>query len=157
MLKPILAVLLLLSLGAKLAWSSPAPEPDMRETAKAVADVLRAGGFEARIVDRPREPHVVVKARRGPCRLVAGDYPAHGTLRDLYRDAAARLGTLHFARRGALTRTEPKLAGLLDFYLWREQRRVRIAAPRAPVVVVAATSNCVLGHLPWERAATVPG
>ena len=157
MLRGVLGLCLVLSLAGKAAWSAQAPQPSEREAAVAVARMLRQEGFAVRLVERSRAPHVVVAASRSGCELIAGDYPPHGTFQDVYRTAGDRLGTLRFVHRGRVTVEEPKVRGLLDFYLWREQRRIGIDAARAPVIVVAASPGCRLEDLTWSRAASLAG
>lgn len=157
MLRPALALLLALSLAGKAAWSAPAPEPDPRRPAEAARDVLARAGFNTRILELARSPRILAEGVRGRCHILAGDWPPHGTFADVYRSLGSRLGTLRFVRRGAVTSGAPKLRALIEFYLWREQRRVGIAADRAPVIAVAATAECDIESLGWARAATVSG
>ena len=157
MLKGLFAALLALSLAGKAVWSAPAPEPDGRAATAAIVHALRSAGFEARAVVLKRSPGIVAHGVSGRCRIVAGDYPVHGTFQDVYRQLAAGVGPLRFVHRGSLRDGEPKLAGLIRFYHWRELRRVGIAAARAPVIAVAASESCDLGRIPWELTASVSG
>ena len=157
MLRPALALLLALSLAGKAAWSAPAPEPDPLQPAEAAREVLARAGFRTRIVEFDRSPRVLAEGFRGRCRILAGDWPPHGTFADVYRDLGSRLGTLRFVRDGAVTTEAPKLRALLEFYVWREQRRIGIEAPRTPVIAVAASPGCDLDSLPWASAARVAG
>lgn len=155
MLRPALALLLVLSLAGKAAWSAPAPEPDPRQPAEAARDVLARAGFSTRIVELVRSPRILAEGVRGRCIILAGDWPPHGTLADVYRDLGSSLGTLSFVRHGWVTSQPPKLRALVEYYLWREQRRIGIAAGRAPVIAVASTPDCDVGSLDWARAASV--
>ena len=150
-----LACLLALSLGAKLAFSAAPPGPDPAATAAAASSALARAGFDAQVVRMDRSPGILVTAQRGGCRLLAGDYPVHGTFAAVYRGLAAPLGTLRFVHRGRMHARAPKLAGLADFYLWRELRRIGVAARRAPVVAVAASPACDLARIDWAPAARV--
>ena len=49
------------------------------------------------------------------------------------------------------------MLGLLDFYRWRELRRVGLAARRQAIVAVAAGPECRAEILPWSEVATLPG
>jgi hypothetical protein len=156
-LRPTLAVLLVLSLAGKAAWSAPAPEPDPRAPAEAARLVLARAGFGTRIVELDRSPRILAEGVRGRCRILAGDWPPHGTFADVYRDLGSSLGQLRFVRHGAVTTEAPKLRALVEFYLWREQRRIGIDAARAPVIAVASTRDCDIESLGWTRAARVSG
>lgn len=157
MLRILFAALLVLSLAGKVIWSAPAPEPDARAAAAALIGTFQSAGFEARIVELQRSPGIVVEAARGSCRVVAGDYPVHGTFQDVYRQLAAGIGPLRFVHRGGLQESEPKLSGLVRFYLWRELSRVGIEARRAPIIALAASVSCNLGDVPWEMTRSVVG
>ena len=155
MLRALLLALLTLSLAGKVVWATPAPEPDARASAAAIVGALRSAGLAARIVELRRSPGIVVEATRGLCRVVAGDYPVHGTFQDVYRQLAAGASPLHFVHLGAVYESEPKLSGLFRFYLWRELRRVGIEVRRAPVIAVAASRDCNLRGVPWGVTASV--
>jgi len=148
-LRPALALLLGLSLAGKAAWSAPAPEPDPRGPAEAARDVLARAGFSTRILELDRSPRILAEGVRGRCIILAGDWPPHGTFADVYRNLGSRLGTLSFVRHGSVTSEPPKLRALAEFYLWREQRRIGIAAARAPVIAVASTPDCDVQSLGW--------
>ena len=151
----LVAALIALSLGGKLAASAAPPGPDPRAAAGATAAALAAAGFDTRIREMDRSPGILVEARRGGCRLVAGDYPAHGTFAAVYRDLAAPLGPLRYAFRGRLRAGEPKLGALASFYLGRELRRIGIAARRSPVIALAAAPGCDLSRVDWRQTARV--
>lgn len=155
-LEALLAILLALSLGGKLAASGATPEVDPAETAQAIERMLAREGFDARVVETRRAPQAYAVAARGACRLIAGEYAPHSTTRDVYRRLAAPLGRLQFAHRGTLHHDEPKLLGLLDYYRWRELRRVSIAAARRPIIAVAASPGCDARRLPWQDLAELP-
>lgn len=148
------AALLLLSLAAKAASTAPTPTPDPRRFASAAAESLRAEGFA---VDFVRRPHgILVYARRGSCRLMAGDYTPYGTFADVFEARARRIGPLRFVYRGVSHDRAPKLVPLLDFYLWREWRRIGLAAPRHPILAVAASPGCEAARLDWTRLSALP-
>jgi hypothetical protein len=149
MLRTALALLLTLSLAGKAAWSAPAPEPDPRGPAEAARIVLAQAGFTTRIVELDRSPGILAEGVRGRCHILAGDWPPHGTFADVYRNLGSRLGDLRFISQGSVTREPPKLRALIEFYLWREQRRIGIAAAREPVIAVASTPDCDVESLGW--------
>ena len=151
------AALLLVSLGGKLAAASGTPNLDPHTAAASAARMLTNAGFDARIVEISRSPRVFVEATRGECRLIAGEYPPHSTFREVYLDLAAPIGPLRFAHRGRLLDREPKVLGLLDFYRWRELRRVGIAARRHAIIAVAAGPECHAESLPWSEVAALSG
>jgi hypothetical protein len=145
---------LLVSLAAKAASSAPTPTPDPRRFAAAAAYSLRAEGFAVAFERRPLG--ILVHARRGSCRLTAGDYTPYGTFAEVFEARARRLGPLRFAYRGATYGRAPKLVPLLDFYLWRERRRLGLAAPRHPILAVAASPGCDAAALDWSRLSALP-
>ena len=149
------AALIALTLGAKVVASRAAPGPDPVAAATAAAAVLTRAGFEARLLRTPRSPGVLVAASLGECRLLAGDYPPHGTFAAVYRDLAAPLGPLRYAYRGKLGSRVPKLAALTQFYRWRELRRIGVSARRAPVIAIAAGGTCDLARVDWSGTAFV--
>ena len=152
-----LAAALVVSLGGKLAAASRTSDPDPHTAAASAERMLTSAGFDARIVETSRSPRVFVEARRGQCRMIAGEYPPHSTFRDVYLDLAAPIGPLRFAHRGRLLDREPKVLGLWDFYRWRELRRIGVAAPRNAIIAVAASSGCHAETLPWSEVAALPG
>jgi hypothetical protein len=150
----VFGALLLVSLAAKAASSAPTPTPDPRRFASAAAESLRAEGFAIEFERRPIG--LLVHARRGSCRLMAGDYTPYGTFADVFEARARRLGPLSFVYRGASYGRAPKFVPLLDFYLWREWRRLGLAAPRHPIVAVAASPGCAPATLDWTRLSALP-
>jgi hypothetical protein len=147
---------LALTLAGKLAASVEEPAPDLASAAASTAQFLGRHGYEAEVRRTARAPHLLVTARRGGCRLAVGDYTPYGTFADIYRDLARPIGPLHFAWRGTLHDSAPKLGPLATFYVWRELRRIGVEAPRSPVLAVAASPQCDLAGLPWEEVASFP-
>jgi hypothetical protein len=98
----------------------------------------------------------LVYARRGACRLMLADYSPSGTFADPIAARAEAIGPLRFVYRGEVFDRAPKLIPLTDFYLWREQGRLGFAAPRHPIVAVAASPQCRLESLDWSRLAALP-
>jgi hypothetical protein len=149
----VFCALLLVSLAAKAVSSAPTPTSDPRRFASAVAESLRAEGF---VIGYERRPiGILVHARRGRCRLMAGDYTPYGTFAEVFEARARRLGPLGFVYRGEAYRKAPKFVPLLDFYLWREWRRLGLAAPRHPIVAVAASPGCDSAGLDWTRVSAL--
>jgi hypothetical protein len=148
------AALLLASLAAKAMSSAPTPKPDPRRFAGAAVRALRADGFATALERRPLG--ILVHARRGECRLMAGDYTPYGTFAEVFAARSAALGPLRFVYRGQTHVSAPKLIPLLDFYLWREWRRLGLAAPRHPIVAYAASSGCDAASPDWSRLAALP-
>ena len=153
----LLAGTLALSLGLKLLASAPTPPSDPEAVALPVQHLLAGAGFETRVLRLGRSPGVLVAARRGECRLAAGDYPPHGTFDDVYRGLAAPFGRLAFVHRGSVTEQVPKLRGLFDYFWWRELRRIGADVRRAPILAVAASNSCRLGEIPWSKVSTIIG
>ena len=148
------AALLLVSLAAKAMSSAATPTPDPRRFAAAAAEALRGDGFATAF--EPRPLGILVYARRGDCRLMAGDYTPYGTFAEVFAARAVPLGPLRFVYRGEAYARAPKLVPLLDFYLWREQRRLGHAAPRHPIVAFAASAGCDAASPDWSRLAALP-
>ena len=153
--KLLAAAVLALSLAGKVVASRAPPEASGKATAAAVGSVLRHGGYETRVVTTSRSPGVFVEAQSGRCRILAGDYPPHGTFDSVYRVMAMPIGRLRFIHRGSLLEEQPKLGGLFDYYVWRELGRVGIVAQRPPVIAIAASDACPLDRLDWRSTASL--
>ena len=149
--------LIALSLMLKILATQSNPEADPKATAIALERMLDEAGFDAAVVRLGRSPGIIVTARSGQCRLLAGDYLPHGTFADVYASLAAPVGALHYAYRGQIYSRPPKASSLLDFYLWREVRRIGIQRGRPAVIAVAAAPACDLESLPWHDLATIEG
>jgi hypothetical protein len=147
------AALLLVSLGAKAMSSAPTPTPDPRRFAAAAAATLHDQGFATAFERRPLG--ILVYAHRGGCRLMAGDYTPYGTFAEVFAARARPFGPLRFVYRAVVYDRAPKLVPLTDFYLWRERRRLGLAAPRHPIVAVAATPACGPTAPDWSRLAAL--
>jgi hypothetical protein len=150
----VFAALLALSLVGKLAANTATPDADPALFNAAGAAALRAAGFAP--VEERRPFGTILRARRGPCRLLLGEYDPHGTFDALYRELAAPIGPLRFAWRGKVYARVPKVRALGGFYLWRELRRIRIQAPRAPLAAWAASPGCDPASIDWRRLASLP-
>jgi hypothetical protein len=150
------AAALLLSLGAKGAAASGDPKPDGDATVEAARAMLADAGLEAKVRRLSRSPGILVEAVSGDCRLIAGDYPVHDTYAEVYQDLARTEGRLSYVHRGRLHDSPPKARSMLDYFWWRELRRIGIGASRAPVIALIASPGCDAAALPWEQAAFVP-
>jgi hypothetical protein len=146
--------LLALSLAGKLAANQAAEGPDPRRFDAEAAAMLRSAGFAAAVEHRPFGS--LLHGSRGGCRMILAEYDPHGTFAALLGELAAPVGPLRFAWRGRTYTAAPRRRALLDFYLWRELRRVRIAAPRAPLAAWAASPGCDTQGLDWGRLASLP-
>jgi hypothetical protein len=149
----VFAALLLVSLAAKAALIAPAPDPDSRLVAREAAAMLRERGFLTAFERRPLG--VLVHGRRGGCRLLVVDYNPYGTFAATIAARSAPVGPLRFAYRGELYRRAPKLVPLIDFYLYRELRRVGISARRHPIAAIASR-GCDLAGFDWRRLSAFP-
>jgi hypothetical protein len=143
------AALLLVSLGAKAALTAPAEYPDSRRFANEAAAMLRARGFAT--LSSRRTFGILVEGRRGSCRLRVADYTPYGTYADRFDELAGPVGPLRFVYRGAVQARAPKLVPLLDYYRFRELRRVGLPALRHPIAAVAASPGCDLASFDWSR------
>jgi hypothetical protein len=150
----VFAGLLALSLAGKLAANTAPPDANSALFLAAGAAALRAAGFD--VVEERRPSGTILRGREGSCRLLLGEYDPHGTFDQRYRELAAPIGRLRFAWRGRVYGEVPKVRALAGFYLWRELRRVRIAAPRAPLAAWAASPGCDTRRLDWRRLASLP-
>jgi hypothetical protein len=147
-------LLLALSLAGKLAANQAAAGPDPRRFDAEAAAMLRAAGFAAAVEHRPFGS--LLHGGKSGCRLILAEYDPHGTFAELLRELAAPVGPLRFAWRGRVYTAAPRTQALVHFYLWRELRRVRIAAARAPLAAWAASPGCDTRSLDWNRLATLP-
>lgn len=144
--------LLVLSMGLKLGASRSEPMPDERLFASQVSRFLEREGYSTAAELRPLG--MMVTARRDGCRLAIRNYPPHGTLAQTYARLAQPIGPLHFAYRGRVSDRAPKLLPLIEYFIGRELRRLGIAAPRAPILAVAASPGCDIERLRWEAIST---
>ncbi|MDB5698183.1 MAG: hypothetical protein JWN69_987 [Alphaproteobacteria bacterium] len=144
--------LLVLSLGLKLGASRGEPPPDGQLFASQVSGFLEREGYSAAAELRPLG--MMVTAQRDGCRLAIRNYPPHGTLAQTYARLARPVGPLHFVYRGRVTDRAPKLLPLIEYFIGRELRRLGVAAPRAPILAVAASRGCDIGRLRWEAIST---
>ena len=144
--------LLVLSLGLKLGASRSEPVSDEQLFASQVSRFLEREGYSTAAELRPLG--MMVRARRDGCRLAIRNYPPHGTLAQAYARLARPVGPLHFVYRGRVSDGAPKLLPLSEYFVGRELRRLGIAAPRAPILAVAASRGCDLGRLRWEAIST---
>jgi hypothetical protein len=144
--------LLVLSLGLKLGASRSEPLPDEQLFASQISRFLESAGYSTAAELRPLG--MKVTAWRGGCRLAIRNYPPHGTLAQTYSRLARPVGPLHFVYRGQVTDRAPKLLPLIEYFIGRELRRLGIAAPRAPILAVAASRGCDIGRLRWGAIST---
>jgi hypothetical protein len=150
----VFGLLLAVSLVGKLASNQAAEGPDPHRFDAEAAAMLRSAGFAAVIEHRPFGS--LLHGSKSGCRLILAEYDPHGTFAELLRELAAPVGPLRFAWRGGTYAEAPRRRALVDFYLWRELRRVRIDAPRAPLAAWAASPDCDTRSLDWRRLASLP-
>lgn len=148
------AALIGLSLAGKLLANQAPPDPDRRAFDTSARSMLEAAGLATR--SDARRFGTLLSGSSGGCRLILGEYDPHGTFAELFRHLAAPVGPLRFAWRGRVYARAPKTAGLAGFYVWRELRRVGVAAPRAPIAAWAASPGCDSARLDWSRLARLP-
>lgn len=148
------AAMLALTLGLKLAASTPQDEGDRQLIAATAADMLSSRGFAVRREVRPLG--IVVAAQRGDCRLIAREYAPEGTFAATIADQARAIGPLRFAYRGELAAEPPKVRPLMATYVRRFEQRLGMTPPREPIVAIAAAPACDVAALPWERLASLP-
>lgn len=149
------AVLLLVSLGIKIATLSPPPNDNHVPGAIAAARLLRAEGFDVRLVRLTRSPNLLAVARRGDCRIRAGGYPIHDTFADIYEDLARPVGPVHFLFQGRVTDEAPKWRARLAYYLWTVKIRIGLAAAPSPIIAIAASPQCELERVHWGNVAAL--
>jgi hypothetical protein len=150
----VFAALLAFSLAAKIVANAAPPGPDPRVFDRAALAMLSGGGFAAS--SEARGFGTLLHGTRGDCILILTEYEPHGTFAQRYRELAASVGPLRYAWRGRVYAKPPRTAALAHFYLWRELRRVRIAAPRSPLAAWAASPSCDTRRLDWRLLASLP-
>jgi hypothetical protein len=146
--------LLTASLAGKLLANGAPPGPDPRLFEAAAVGMIRAAGFDA--ATERRKALTFVRGKANNCRLIVAEWDPHGTFDEFYRETARPVGPVRFAWRGDVQDSAPKAVALAQFYLWRELRRIRVAAPRAPVTVWAASPACDVRHMKWGQLASLP-
>jgi len=148
------AALLVLSLMGKILANAAPPGADSGVFDRAALAMLRDAGFAAS--SEARGFGTLLHGTSGGCALILTEFDPHGTFTQRYTELAAPLGPLRYAWRGRVYTAAPRRRALVDFYVWRELRRVRIAAPRAPLVAWAASPGCDIRGLDWRRLASLP-
>ena len=148
------AALLVVSLAGKILANAAPPGADPSVFDRAALAMLGDAGFAASA--ETRGFGTLLHGTRDRCALILTEYEPHGTFARRYGELAATVGPLRYAWRGRVYADPPRTAALADFYLWRELRRVRIAAPRAPLAAWAASPGCDTRGLDWRRLASLP-
>lgn len=151
--KPLLAALLLLTLGAKVAFSREPPLPDTILSGATAQAMLRANGFATS--SRRHALGTIVYAQRDGCRLMIAEQDPRGTYAEFLAVLGRPFGPLHYVWRGAVMEAVPRGA-TVEYYLQRELRRLGGAPERHPVFAVAASPDCAVARLPWTRIAALP-
>jgi hypothetical protein len=149
----VLGALLLLSLGAKAAWTREAPAPDAALFTREVQSVLEEGGFT--VLHRDFSIGTMSYGRRGACTILVSEYDPHGTIAEPIERLARPLGRPVFLWRGRFSAEAPKLAPLMEFYLERELRRAGFRPSRRPIAAIAATPGCGIERLRWSALDTL--
>jgi hypothetical protein len=151
----VIMILLALSLGVKAAATSADPSPNHFMTLTSLRSMLDDAGFDAQIRHLQRSPGLLVEATSEECGIVGGEYPVHDTFLKVYQKMAQPRDRLIFAYRGLLYEHPPKARSMLDYFIWRELRRVGISHQRTPVFALTVSPKCDLRHLLWGRIAFV--
>jgi hypothetical protein len=148
------AALLALTLGLKVAASTPQDQGDRHLFEASVAGMLTDRGFAVHMESRPIG--IVVAAQKDDCRMTVREYPPEGTFASTFFEQARAIGPLRFAYRGALVAEPPKVRPLVANYMRRIQQRLGMSPAREPIIAIAAASACDVAALPWERLASLP-
>ena len=148
------AALLALTLGLKVAASTPQDEGDRQLFAATVADMLTDRGFAVQMERRPIG--MVVAAQKEGCSMTVREYPPEGTFASTFAEQARAIGPLRFAYRGALVAEPPKMRPLTANYLRRVQQRLGMTPAREPIIAIAAAPACDVAALPWNRLTNLP-
>ena len=151
--RALLAGLLALTLGAKIAFSREPAPPDTALSGASVEAMLHAAGFAT-----GRRSHalgIIVYGQRGTCRLMVAEQDPRGTFTDILAVFGRPFGPLRFVWRGALLDAVPGSA-TVEYYWQRELRRLGGAPERHPVYAVAASEACAVERLPWAGIAALP-
>jgi hypothetical protein len=148
-------LLLILSLAGKLAANQGVDGPDPRRFDVEAAVMLRSAGFAPAVEHHPFGS--LLYGSKGGCRMILAEYDPHGTFAALLAKLAAPVGPLRFAWHGRTYTAAPRRRALLNFYLWRELRRVQIAAAREPLAAWAASPGCDTSPIDWNRIARLAG
>lgn len=97
----------------------------------------------------------IVFASQAGCRLWASEYTPYGTFLTDFQNEAKGWGSLMFAYGGQLYSRPPKIAPLMRHYLSREFVRAGFRASRFPIIGIAASRECELELMTWNRVAEV--
>jgi hypothetical protein len=142
-----LVALIGLTLTPKLAGAGRIAEPDGARLARDMAAALAARGFRTAVVAHHLFDYVV--ARNGACTLVATNALAGGYLRERFTEETAVVGPTLYHYGGATAAAFPRFVPVVAEHLQNWGYRVGIAAPRTPVIAIAASPACRLDAIDW--------
>lgn len=148
------AATLALTLAAKAAWTRPAPPPDGELFNRRAEALLHDAGFRTgRVV---RGFGTVLFGRRGGCTLMVADHVPQRTFSEPIERLGRSVGPVSYHWRGATSAAPPRLAPLVEYYAWRELRRLGFSPRRHPVLALAGSDGCRLAAMDWTPLATLP-
>lgn len=148
------AALLVLTIATKLTATRSQDGVDRDLFAASVTTMLAERGYDTSLSERPSGK--IVEADKGNCHILVREYKPDGTFATAIAEQARAIGSLHFAYRGELLGEAPKIRPLIEYYTRRGAQRFGLTPPRAPIVAVAASPDCDIAALPWDRLATLP-
>jgi hypothetical protein len=123
------AGILLISLAGKVAVNQPVAPVDKDNVAARLSAMLNAAGMEV-VNYSDYSDGIAVSGERGSCRIWAMEYSSYGTMADVIARRAKSVGELRYVYRGEISDSAPRLQPLLDFYWWRERKRIGMNVPR---------------------------
>ena len=150
-----LIALLALGLLLKVATNGADTAQNPQLVGTRVAEMLTANGLESQHAVYPIGPEIL--ANKGACRMVVWEYSPHGTTANVLEELARPYGSLRYAFRGKLYSRPPKVEPLIDFFSWREMKRLGIDAARSPVLAIAASPGCNVDRFNWGQVAKLKG
>jgi hypothetical protein len=145
-----LAIVVLLSLGWKVAVSHDWLEKKEADGQRKIADFLFRQHFtvvsEKATIDLP-----VIRANAGACQMRVIEASYDGSDRDRIRRYASSIDTVFVVFDGRTYPDQPTLQ-TVSHYMWaRFRRQLGLRAEATPVLFVIAKKSCEAERLPWNE------
>jgi len=133
------ALMIVVSLGLKLAVLDVAVEEDQRAAVQALVTALAGQGYVAEV---PRADLPIAKAQKSACNLTARILDPHGIFRDTELLKLPRGWSVAYSWRGTWQTSLPRLGPLVEYYIARQLARFGAAARHAPVIMLSIQPGC---------------
>jgi hypothetical protein len=157
-LKGLFALLLVLSIGMKIAVGNPSARGVVETTDATkgeVAAFLDRQGFRVGEDENPPE-FQYVPAAMGNCRLLVVLAAPEGWHRDIIRQLASEHDQVFFVFRGAVYQDQPIWLTWMNHYWRMLNHYAGRGLPTQPVLGIIASPACDLRDTPWRELSSLP-